>query len=129
MDASGIDHVTLRIPDDGVADALEFYRDGLGFDIEGMDRFRIDAQGFFAVRVGPESVLHLRPTRGFEAPGGVDHVALDTGLDRETLAEHLEEAGIGVERRYKSHLGAEGRARSLFVEDPFGYRLELRATQ
>ena len=64
MDVEAIDHVNLRIPTESVDDATDFYGDRLGFDIEGLERFRDDEQSFFDVRLAPGHVIHLcRPGR------------------------------------------------------------------
>lgn len=129
MDVRSIDHVNLRIPADGVDPALEFYRDGLGFEIEGLDRYREGEQPFFDVRLAPAHVIHLWPTDEFEPPSGngYDHLALVVEHDIETVRERLAAAGVPVASELASPLGATGRAPSVYVEDPFGYRLELKA--
>lgn len=40
MDTKRIDHVNLRIPEDGVEQAFAFYRDLPGMAVEGYDEFR-----------------------------------------------------------------------------------------
>jgi len=129
MDVRSIDHVNLRIPADGVEAALDFYRDRLGFDIEGLDRYRDGDEPFFDVRLAPAHVLHLWPTDAFEPPTGnsYDHVALVVDADVERVKDELSSAGVPVESALGSPLGATGRAPAVYVEDPFGYRVELKA--
>ncbi|MFC6786926.1 VOC family protein [Halobaculum halobium] len=128
MNVRTIDHVNLRIPADGLADAGAFYADGLGFELEGVDRFEAGEKPFFDVRLAPEHVIHLWPTDEFEPPTATnyDHVALVVEADVATVTEALADAGIEVERRLDSPLGATGEAGAVYVRDPFGYRVELK---
>lgn len=129
MNVTAIDHVNLRIPADGVADALAFYRDGLGLEIEGLDRYRDDEKPFFDVRLAPAHVIHLWPTPEFDRPEATnyDHVALlvDAGIDE--IVATLEENDLAVESRLDEPLGATGTADAVYLRDPFGYRVELKA--
>lgn len=128
MDVRSIDHPNLRIPADGLADAKRFYRDALGFELEGLDRFEADETPFFDVRLAPGQVVHLWPSEEFTKPDGTnyDHVALVVEEDIEAIEMTLDEAGIAVERRLDNPLGATGRAPAVYVRDPFGYRVELK---
>jgi catechol 2,3-dioxygenase-like lactoylglutathione lyase family enzyme len=129
MDVRSIDHVNLRIPADGVDDALGFYRDRLGFGIDGLADHRAGDQPFFDVRLAPDHVIHLWPTDEFEPPSGngYDHLALVVEADVESVKGRISDAGVPVESELESPLGATGRAPAVYVEDPFGYRLELKA--
>ncbi|PSP77954.1 lactoylglutathione lyase [Halobacteriales archaeon QS_4_69_225] len=128
MDVVAIDHVNLRVPADGVDEATAFYGDRLGFAVEGLDRYRDGEQSFFDVRLTPGAVVHLWPTDAFEPPSGdgFDHLALRIEADREAVVERLSAAGVDVEMELDAPLGATGRAPAVYVEDPFGYRLELK---
>jgi catechol 2,3-dioxygenase-like lactoylglutathione lyase family enzyme len=128
MDVRSIDHVNLRIPEDGVDEALEFYRDRLGFGIEGLERYRDGDQPFFDVRLAPAHVIHLWPTDEFESPTGnnYNHVALIVEDDIEAVKERLSAAEVPVESELDSPLGATGRAPAVYVRDPFDYRIELK---
>ncbi|PSQ04583.1 lactoylglutathione lyase [Halobacteriales archaeon QS_6_71_20] len=128
MDVRTIDHVNLRIPADGLADAREFYADGLGFELEGVDRFEAGEKPFFDVRLAPEHVIHLWPTDEFDPPTATnyDHIALVVEADVETTTAALADAGIEVEKTLDGPLGATGEAGAVYVRDPFGYRVELK---
>jgi catechol 2,3-dioxygenase-like lactoylglutathione lyase family enzyme len=128
MDVRSIDHVNLRIPEDGVDEALEFYRDRLGFGIEGLERYCDGDQPFFDVRLAPAHVIHLWPTDEFESPTGnnYNHVALIVEDDIEAVKERLSAAEVPVESELDSPLGATGRAPAVYVRDPFDYRVELK---
>ncbi|RAW45801.1 VOC family protein [Halorubrum sp. 48-1-W] len=128
MKARHIDHVNLRIPEGGVDDAREFYGDRLGFGIEDTP-FEAGEKPFFDVRLSATAVIHLWPTAEFEPPEATnyDHVAVVVVEESiEAIETELDEAGIEVERRLESPLGATGEAAAVYVRDPFGYRIELK---
>ncbi|UIP00106.1 VOC family protein [Halobaculum sp. CBA1158] len=128
MQVRAIDHVNLRIPADGLDDARAFYADGLGLELEGVERFESGDKPFFDVRLSPAHVIHLWPTESFEPPTATnyDHVALVVDESVETVIDRLDDAGIGVEKRLDAPLGATGEAAAVYVRDPFGYRVELK---
>lgn len=128
MDATAIDHVNLRIPADGLDAAVEFYRDALGFEIENRDLYESGEKPFFSVRLTPASVIHLRPAENFEPPTetAFDHVAIEFAHDIDELRGHLDAAGVEIDRQLEP-LGATGVAPAVYVTDPFGYTLELKA--
>jgi len=129
MDVSTIDHVNLRIPPDGIDAAVDFYGDRLDFTIEGIERHERGEKPFFDVRLAPAHVIHLWPTSAFEPPSGdnLNHVALTVEVDIDAVKEHLAAAAVPIASEHESPLGATGRAPAVYVEDPFGYRLELKA--
>jgi lactoylglutathione lyase len=128
MDAAGIDHPNLRIPADGTERALAFYRDGLGFEIERFDAFEAGEKPFFAVRVGPQSVFHLWPDEAFDPPTATnfDHVAVRVDESVADVKATLAAAGVTVDREGTPD-GATGSAPAVYVTDPFGYGVELKA--
>jgi lactoylglutathione lyase len=128
MDGTAIDHVKLRIPADGIETALAFYRDALGFGIDGMDLYESGEKPFFSVRLAPGAVVHLEPDEAFAAPTqtAYDHIAVRVDDDIEGIEATLADAGIEIDRRLDP-LGATGVAPAVYVTDPFGYRLELKA--
>ncbi|SFR51320.1 VOC family protein [Halogeometricum limi] len=128
MDVTEIDHVNLKIPDDGVETAIEFYRDRLGFEIENLDLYETGDKPFFSVRLAPGAVFHVQPDADFEASEkrNFDHVALRVDTDYEGLLAGLADADVEIDRELEP-LGATGVAPAVYVTDPFGYRLELKA--
>jgi len=129
MDVSAIDHVNIRIPEDGVDDAVAFYRDGLGLEPENLDRYRDGERTIFSVRLNEQSIVHIRPVESFTPPDGegFDHFAIAVDEPIEAVRERLEEADIPIERD-GNPLGATGRAPAVYVRDPFGYPIELKST-
>lgn len=128
MQARHIDHVNLRIPEDGVADAREFYGERLGFGIEDA-QYAADEKPFFDVRLSATAVVHLWPTDEFEPPTATnyDHVAVVVEESIDEIEAELDAAGVEVEKTLDSPLGATGVAGAVYVRDPFGYRVELKA--
>jgi len=128
MDATEIDHVKLRIPADGVEAALGFYRDALGFSVDGMGLYESGEKPFFSVRLAPGAVVHIEPDEGFEPPSrtGYDHVAVRIDDTIDGIERGLDAAGVAVDRRLDP-LGATGVAPAVYVTDPFGHRIELKA--
>ena len=130
MNGTAIDHVKLRIPEDGIETAQSFYRDALGFGIDGMDLYEAGEKPFFSVRIDPGAVIHLQPDVTGERPGtgrsGYDHIAVRVDDTIEGIESELDDAGVAIDRRLDP-LGATGVAPAVYVTDPFGYRLELKA--
>lgn len=127
MDVEAIDHVNLHIPEDGVDEAVAFYRDGLGLELENLDLFEAGEKPFFSVRLAPAHVVHVQPDPAFESPSSsnFDHLAVTVSGDAESLKADLDAAGIEVDRELDP-LGATGTNPAVYVTDPFGYTLELK---
>jgi len=128
MEVSAIDHVNIRIPADGVDEAVAFYRDGLGFEPENLDRYRDGERTLFSVRLNEESIIHIRPVESFTPPDGegFDHFAIVVNDPIEAVRDRLDDADIPIERD-GNPLGATGRAPAVYVRDPFGYLIELKS--
>jgi catechol 2,3-dioxygenase-like lactoylglutathione lyase family enzyme len=130
MDAFSIDHVTIQVPDDRVDEAVAFYRDGLGFEMEDLAAYREGDRPLFSARLSESAVIHVRPIppTEFEPPSGndYDHFAILLDADIDEVRSTLEAADIEV-RRSSRPLGATGRDPAVWVADPFGYVMELKA--
>ena len=129
MDVRTIDHVNLRIPTNGIENAVAFYGDRLDFGIERLDAYRGGNGSFFDVRLAPVYVIRLRPTEAFESSTGTNYnyVAVVVDSDIVSIKETLAAAGAPVANESQAPLGATGRAPAVYVDDPFGYRVELKA--
>jgi len=105
MDVAAIDHVNLTIPADGVERVVEFYGSTLDFDVENRELYE-----------------------AFEPPSGsgFDHVALVLEASITEIRLWLDAAGVEIERSLEP-LGATGTAPAVYVRDPFGYVIELKA--
>lgn len=128
MRVLAIDHLNLRIPAEGVETAVSFYRDVLGFEIEGRQRYESGKKPFFDVRLTPESILHLWPTEEFAEPSGnnYNHVAFRVEESIDEVKSRLRKGDVDIERELDAPLGATGEAPAVYIRDPFGYRVELK---
>lgn len=128
----GIDHVVLRVTD--LAAMERFYCGLLGCTLER----RQDEIGLIQLRAGQQLIdlvaVDGRLGRaGGAAPGvggrNLDHLCLrldDDAADLAQLAQALSAAGVRVGERGRRY-GAEGEGESLYLLDPEGNQLELRA--
>lgn len=127
MRARAIDHVNIRIPEDGVESALDFYKDCLGLAVENLDQYRNGERTIFSFRLGERSVIHIRPVESIEPPAkeNYDHFAItvEEGIDQ--IKSRLQECEVSINRE-GNPLGAEGRNPAVYVTDPFGYIIEIK---
>lgn len=126
MRVKRIDHINVHVPDDGVEQAVEFYRDFLGFEADNLAAYRAGDRSLFTFRSGAECVIHVMPTASFEPPGqNFNHVAVVLEDPVEEVERAIEDAGVEVARR-RDRSDREGADVAIYVEDPFGYTVELR---
>ena len=126
----GIDHVVLRVADPAAME--RFYIEVLGCTVER----RQDEIGLVQLRAGAQLIdlvdLAGRLGRAGGAGPGVegrnmDHLCLRViDFDVDTVRAHLEAHGVAVGDIGPRH-GATGEAVSLYLSDPEGNGLELRA--
>ena len=130
VNPSHLDHANLTIPESRVDDAVTFYRDALGFDLENLDAYRAGDRPIFSVRLSETSILHLSPSEEFEPPEetNFDHVAIVVEDDIDAIRQQLTDAGVEIEREPRELKGATGTAPAVYVRDPFGYRVEIKTT-
>ena len=127
MKITDADHTNWRVKD--LERSLHFYRDLLGLEPFGLEEYHREERPIVSLRVTLTFILHLRPDPEFEPTpaGGYDHLALVVEeTEPETLARHLEEAGVDIEQRLESVVGARGAGKALYVRDPDGYLIELK---
>lgn len=127
MDVTSLDHVALRIPEDGVKQVLAFYGDALGLELENVDRYDRGDLDVVSARVSETGIIHFRPVAAFESPTdhSYDHLAITVADSIEDIKRRLREAGIEITVA-DTRLGATGTAPAVYVRDPFGYRLEIK---
>lgn len=130
MNPSHLDHVNLRIPVEGVDDAVAFYRDTLGFELEDLNAYRAGERPIFSVRLSETSLIHVSPSEEFDPPGerNFDHVAIVVDDPIDAIERDLREAGVEIEREARDLKGATGTAPAVYARDPFGYRVEIKTT-
>jgi catechol 2,3-dioxygenase-like lactoylglutathione lyase family enzyme len=130
MDGRAIDHVNIKIPEDRVDDAVEFYHETLGFEPEQLDAYREGERTLFSFRLSPSAVIHVRPVdpEEFVDPTGdnYDHFAIVLDADIDEIKDALADGDVDI-RRTSNPLGATGRNPAAYVSDPFGFVIELKA--
>ncbi|NHX35849.1 MULTISPECIES: VOC family protein [Halolamina] len=128
MNPSHLDHVNLTVPADRVDDAVAFYRDTLGFELEDLDAYRAGDRPIFSIRLSETSLIHVSPSEEFEPPAEThfDHVAVVVEESIDGIERELSDAGIEIEREARDLKGATGTAPAVYVRDPFGYRVEIK---
>ncbi|WP_431727775.1 VOC family protein [Verrucosispora sp. TAA-831] len=118
---TGFDHVVLNVAD--VERSLDFYCGVLGLAPVRVDQWRAGQVPFPSVRISPETIIDLvRRDRG---SANVDHFCLVVApLDWQRVIDSgvftILEGPVG-------RFGARGDAVSLYVRDPDGNSVELRA--
>ncbi|MGB9955558.1 VOC family protein [Haloferax prahovense] len=127
MDARRIDHIHLRIPEDEIEHAIEFYQGHLRLALEGFDEYKEGESPIFHFRLTADTIIHIRPTEEFVHPEreNFDHLAIILNEDITDVKQELEDAGVIIERE-GTPTGATGEAPAIYVRDPFGYLIELK---
>lgn len=130
MKGDSIDHINIRIPYDGVPEALEFYRDILGFETMKLKKYQNDERTSFFIQISDEALINIRPKEEFVEPSGrnLDHFCINLDEKPEDIKDTLEENEVEIIRRSEP-LGADGRAPAFYIMDPFGYKLELKTSR
>lgn len=125
MKVDRIDHISLKIPKVGIDKCLSLYRDTLGFDAYKLDRYRQGERTSFFLDMGG-ALLNIRPVEDFEKPAeGMDHFCIVFDGEVSGLEDLLIDEGYKIYKK-GNPLGSKGRNPAIYVEDPFGYRLEIK---
>lgn len=118
----GLDHVVLRVRDQGVSE--RFYREVLGCTLDRVN----ERVSLVHLRFG-EQLIDLVPGDGPSPEGrqGMDHFCLSIRCDDlEAVAQALAARGVTVEGVGAKRFGAYGDGPSLYLRDPDGYKVELK---
>ncbi len=121
----GLDHVVLNVTD--IARSLAFYREVLGMKLERI----IEDAGIYQVRCGRHIIdLQTMPAGASLAPvelRGVDHVCVLVQGDFGRIVAYLREQAVPIVFGPTELYGATGFGTSIYVLDPDGHRLEIKA--
>lgn len=130
MDAIRIDHVNLGFPADRLDEVIDFYVGALGFETDFADPYAAvaDDPGLFAVQLGDDYKLYVNPTDSFEKGAtNFRHVAVCVPEEPGDVRALLDEEGIEVGHTAEREHRQFGAYTSYYVDDPFGYTVELMA--
>lgn len=128
---AGIDHIVLRCA--RLQETLHFYETVLGCHLHRVD----DTHQLYQLRAGPDALIDLVPvgsTLGGNQPPhpkrpNMAHFCLRIAApDWATVAKHLQQQGLDWQEP-RSRYGAQGRGPSVYVTDPEGNQVELKAEQ
>lgn len=127
MKGSVIDHVNIKIPRDGVEEAVNFYQEVLGFEPMKLEEFRNGERTSFFFRISEDAVINIRLEENFKEPSdrNFDHFCITLDEKIEDVKETLEENSVEILRE-GNPLGAKGRGAGVYIRDPFGYKIELK---
>jgi catechol 2,3-dioxygenase-like lactoylglutathione lyase family enzyme len=123
---TGFDHLVLLVAD--VERSVAWYVDELGLAPERLDEWRRGEVPFPSVRISPTAVIDVVARGADGAPaarsGNVDHFCLVVDDDVHALAAS---GRLDVLTGPVPRWGAQGDATSIYVRDPDGNIVELRA--
>ena len=121
----GIDHVVLYITNSDLA--LRFYTQVLGLTVERV----IEDLQIYQIRCGRNLIdLRVLPqgkTLAEKEERGIDHLCLMMQGDVDTIATYLKEHNVPIVFGPVELYGATGFGTSMYVLDPDGHTLELKA--
>lgn len=125
FDFDGIDHVVLRVTDRDRT--LRFYGEILGLHVERI----IEDLNLFQMRCGRNIIdlLLLPPDRRLaaEEERGLDHFCLNIRGDVDAIVGYLKERQVPITMGPMEVYGATDYGTSIYVLDPDGYTIELKA--
>jgi catechol 2,3-dioxygenase-like lactoylglutathione lyase family enzyme len=115
----GLDHVVLRVRDQ--AASQRFYIDVLGCTLDHVNQ----PISLIQLRFGANLIDLLPGERG--EGGGLDHFCLSIRCeDLGGVRDDLRARGVTVDGDVVPRRGAFGSGPSLYIQDPDGYRIELK---
>jgi catechol 2,3-dioxygenase-like lactoylglutathione lyase family enzyme len=125
-----LDHIVLWSAD--VERSVAFYRDVLGCAAERYDEWRAGSAPFPSVRLSESTLIDVFPggaaDAGGQTPRNLHHFCLAVECaDIAALADTLRERGVAVEGDPVPRWGAHGDGSSIYVHDPDGNVVELKA--
>ncbi len=121
---SGLDHLVLKVSD--VEKSLAWYVEMLGLRPEREQEWRAGTAPFPSVRVSPDVVIDIIPSRGGVSEPNVDHFCLVA--DSDTVATiDADRESFRVVQGPVPRWGAHGMASSIYILDPDDNVVEIRS--
>ncbi len=125
LEFDGIDHAVLRVTD--IQRSLKFYVDVLGLSLERI----IEDVAVYQLRCGRNlidlCVLPVGAALGQGPQRGIDHLCLSVRGDMDAIVAYLAEHKVEIASPVRELYGATGFGTSIYILDPDGYVLELKA--
>src|SRR5262245_16093636 len=118
-----LDHVVLRVRDQSASQ--QFYTAILGLTLDHVN----EAARLVQLRAGRHLIdlLPLAPGETAGPAARLDHVCLSVLCeDLAGVAAWLRKRGVTVEGEIVARRGAFGHGASIYIQDPDGYRIELK---
>jgi glyoxylase I family protein len=116
----GLDHIVLRVRDQEVSQ--RFYCDLLGCTVDHIN----EPIKLVQLRFG-EQLIDLLPEGAGAPRGRLDHFCLSIRCDDlGKLADELRRREVVVDGDVVSRRGAYGQGSSIYIQDPDGFRIELK---
>jgi catechol 2,3-dioxygenase-like lactoylglutathione lyase family enzyme len=128
-----LDHIVLNVED--VAQAVSFYENVLGLEIERLPEFEKGLVPFPSARISEETVIDIFPpkmwkTEGIEnnsAKQNLNHFCLTLAeSDWKRLTERLRYHDVKITRYADNNWGAKGIGISIYFNDADGNEIEAR---
>lgn len=124
---TGLDHIVLVARD--VETTFAWYQRHLGLEAVRLEEWRAGDVPFPSLRVTPTTIIDVvggdpGPPTGFTGPGHLAHVCFVVAA--EDLDAVRADPSLVVEEE-GTRFGAQGNASSVYVRDPDGLVVELRA--
>lgn len=131
MQTTGIDHVNLAFPADRLSEVIDFYVDTLGFTtgFEDPHTAVADDPGLFSIELGDTYRLFVNPSEDFDPDvTNYRHMALRIPQPPDAVEALLDDSDVSIDSTAERESDAVGAYTSYYISDPFGYTIELMAT-
>ena len=124
LDVTAMDHIVLRVSD--VGRSLDWYANMLGLQPVRLDEWRAGECPFPSVRVSEDTIIDLILGEVDHDARNLDHLCLV--VTAESMDEVRQSDAFDIVRDPDFALfGARGMADGLYIRDPDGNEIELRA--
>ncbi len=121
---TALDHIVLRVSD--VHRSLDWYTTRLGLAPVRVEEWRAGECPFPSVRVSAETIIDLIPGDVDHARRNLDHFCMVVSADDLAEVRSSDEFTIVRDPGFELY-GARGYADGLYIADPDGNEIELRA--